>query len=939
MSSSDKKKLFLLDAMALIYRAHFAFSKNPRINSKGLNTGIMLGFTNTLLEVIEKQRPSHLAVAFDTSAPTFRHEQFEAYKANRQETPEDISVGIPWVKQIVEGFNIPILELDGYEADDIIGTIAKKAEYKDFEVFMMTPDKDYGQLVDDHIFLYKPAFMGNAVDIMGPKEVCEKWEIESPDQVRDILGLMGDAVDNIPGIPGIGEKTAKKLLKAYGTIEGLLEHTDDLKGKQKENVVNFGQQGLLSKELATIMQDVPIEFNPKDLSYDGPDEEKLKALFAELEFRTLTKRVFGENIKKSTVKVNEQLGLFTGPQDAAVEEEEDIEEANPIPEPTQMDSVFSKAHDYHKVAGVEAIKELVEYLEIQDELCFDTETTDVDPNRAELVGISFAYITGEAFYIPIPSDHEEAQKLLAPLKPVFENDKITKIGQNIKYDVLVLKNYGIEVKGTYYDTMLAHYLIEPEGKHGMDWLAEHYLNYKPVSIESLIGKKGKNQGNMRDVDVDKVVEYASEDADITLQLAQKLNPDLKERGLEKLFYEVETPLIPVLAAMEFEGISLDKESLAELSTSLEKDIVEIEAKVYEMAGVKFNLASPKQLGEVLFVKMELDPKAKKTKTGQYATGEEVLSKLAHKHEIARAILDFRELVKLKNTYVDTLPTLINPKTGRIHTTYNQVVAATGRLSSVNPNLQNIPIRTERGREIRKAFVARDEDHVILAADYSQIELRIMAAFSKDESMIEAFKEGRDIHSTTAAKIFQVPLEEVTSDMRRKAKTANFGIIYGISAFGLSQRLDISRTEAKEIIDAYFKEFPAVSEYMNDCIENARKNEYVETILGRRRYLRDINSRNATMRGFSERNAINAPIQGSAADMIKVAMIHVHKWMQEKQLKSKMILQVHDELVFDAHKDEVDLLKKEIPKLMTEALPIDVPMQVEVGVGKDWLEAH
>ncbi|WP_215225465.1 DNA polymerase I [Echinicola shivajiensis] len=939
MSSSDKKKLFLLDAMALIYRAHFAFSKNPRINSKGLNTGIMLGFTNTLLEVIEKQKPSHLAVAFDTSAPTFRHEQFEAYKANRQETPEDISVGIPWVKQIVEGFNIPILELDGYEADDIIGTIAKKAEYKHFEVFMMTPDKDYGQLVDDHIFLYKPAFMGNAVDIMGPKEVCEKWEIESPDQVRDILGLMGDAVDNIPGIPGIGEKTAKKLLKAYGSIEGLLEHTDDLKGKQKENVVNFGQQGLLSKELATIMQDVPIEFNPKDLTYDGPNEEKLKALFAELEFRTLTKRVFGENIKKPTVKVNEQLGLFTGPQDTVAEEEEDIEEASPIPTPTQMDTVFSKAHDYHKVDGVKAIKELVEYLEIQDELCFDTETTDVDPNRAELVGISFAYITGEAFYIPIPSDHEEAQKLLAPLKPVFENDKITKIGQNIKYDVLVLKNYGIEVKGTYYDTMLAHYLIEPEGKHGMDWLAEHYLNYKPVSIESLIGKKGKNQGNMRDVDVDKVVEYASEDADITLQLAQKLNPDLKERGLEKLFYEVETPLIPVLAAMEFEGISLDKESLAELSTSLEKDITEIEAKVYELAGVKFNLASPKQLGEVLFVKMELDPKAKKTKTGQYATGEEVLSKLAHKHEIARAILDFRELVKLKNTYVDTLPTLINPKTGRIHTTYNQIVAATGRLSSVNPNLQNIPIRTERGREIRKAFVARDKDHVILAADYSQIELRIMAAFSKDKSMIEAFKEGRDIHSTTAAKIFQVPLEEVTSDMRRKAKTANFGIIYGISAFGLSQRLDISRTEAKEIIDAYFKEFPAVSEYMNDCIEKARKNEYVETILGRRRYLRDINSRNATMRGFSERNAINAPIQGSAADMIKVAMIQVHKWMQEKQLKSKMILQVHDELVFDAHKDEVDLLKKEIPKLMTEALPIEVPMQVEVGVGKDWLEAH
>ncbi|QDH78398.1 DNA polymerase I [Echinicola soli] len=938
MPSSDKKKLFLLDAMALIYRAHFAFSKNPRINSKGLNTGIMLGFTNTLLEVIEKQAPSHVAVAFDTAAPTFRHEQFEAYKANRQEQPEDITVGIPWVKQIVDGFNIPILELDGYEADDIIGTIAKKAEYKDFEVYMMTPDKDYGQLVEEHIFLYKPAFMGNAVDVMGPKEVCAKWEIEDPDQVRDILGLMGDAVDNIPGIPGIGEKTAKKLLKAYGTIEGLLEHVDDLKGKQKENVENFGQQGLLSKELATIKQDVPIEFNPKDLEYDGPDEEKLKALFAEMEFRTLTQRVFGEKMKKPAVKVNEQLGLFTGPEDQA-EEEEEIEEINPMPTPEQTNSVASMVHSYHKVEGLEAIKELVDYLEIQDELCFDTETTDLDPNKAELVGLSFAYLAGEAFYIPVPADQEETKKLLEPLRGVFENEAITKIGQNLKYDALVLKNYGIGLKGKLYDTMLAHYLIEPEGKHNMDWLAEHYLNYRPVSIETLIGKKGKSQGNMRDADVDKVVEYASEDADITLQLAQKLNPDLKERGLEKLFYEVETPLIPVLTAMEYEGVKIDKDSLAELSTALEKDIIQIEARVYELAGVKFNLASPKQLGEVLFVKMELDPKAKKTKTGQFATGEEVLSKLAPKHEIAQAILDYRELVKLKNTYVDTLPTLINPKTNRIHTTYNQVVAATGRLSSINPNLQNIPIRTERGREIRKAFVPRDEDHVILAADYSQIELRIMAAFSQDESMIEAFKEGRDIHSTTAAKIFQVPLDEVTSDMRRKAKTANFGIIYGISAFGLSQRLNIPRGEAKEIIDAYFKEFPAVSQYMNDCIEKARKNEYVETILGRRRYLRDINSRNATMRGYSERNAINAPIQGSAADMIKVAMIHVHKWMQEKQLKSKMILQVHDELVFDAHKDEVDLLKKEIPKLMTKALEIEVPMQVEVGVGKDWLEAH
>ncbi|MDN3669082.1 DNA polymerase I [Echinicola jeungdonensis] len=936
MPSSDKKKLFLLDAMALIYRAHFAFSKNPRINSKGLNTGIMLGFTNTLLEVLEKQKPSHIAVAFDTAAPTFRHEQFEAYKANRQEQPEDIEVGIPWIKQIVSAFKIPVLELDGYEADDIIGTLAKKAEHRDFEIYMMTPDKDYGQLVDKHIFLYKPAFMGNSVDIMGPKEVCEKWGIENPDQVRDILGLMGDSVDNIPGIPGIGEKTAKKLLGEYGTIEELLKNTDKLKGKQKENVENFGQQGLLSKELATIKQDVPIDFDPKDLVYDGPDEEKLKTLFGELEFRTLTKRVFGESLKKPKVKVDEQLGLFTGAEE---EEEDDSPETSPISAPSELDSIYSLAHDYHKMDNLEVIEELVEFLGRQDEFCFDTETTDLDPNKAELVGLSFSYVPGEAFYIPTPKDQEETKKLLEPLRKVFENEKIIKIGQNVKYDVLVLKNYGIDVKGKLYDTMLAHYLIEPEGKHNMDWLAEHYLNYKPVSIESLIGKKGKSQGNMRDVEVDKVVEYASEDADITLQLKNKLNPDLKKSGLEKLFYEVETPLIPVLAVMEFEGVKIDKDSLAELSKALEKESKEIEKKVYEIAGVEFNLSSPKQLGEVLFKKLELDPKAKKTKTGQYATGEEVLSKLANKHEIAQAILDYRELVKLKSTYVDALPALINPKTGRIHTSYNQTVAATGRLSSTNPNLQNIPIRTERGREIRKAFVPRDKDHVILAADYSQIELRIMAAFAKDQSMTDAFKSGRDIHATTAAKIFQVPLEEVTAEMRRKAKTANFGIIYGISPFGLSQRLNISRTEAKEIIDAYFKEFPAVKEYMDACIKKAQKVEYVETILGRRRYLRDINSRNATMRGFSERNAINAPIQGSAADMIKVAMINVHQWMKNENLKSKMILQVHDELVFDAHKDEVDKLKKEIPKIMAEALPIEVPMEVEVGTGKDWLEAH
>lgn len=937
MSSKGDKKLFLLDAMALIYRAHFAFSKNPRINSKGLNTGIMLGFTNTLLEVLEKEKPTHIAVAFDTKAPTFRHVQFEPYKANRQEQPEDIEIGTPWVKQIVQAFNIPVLEMDGFEADDIIGTIAKKAERTSFEVYMMTPDKDYGQIVEDHIFLYKPAFMGNGVDIMGPKEVCAKWDIEHVDQVRDILGLMGDAVDNIPGIPGIGEKTAVKLLKEFGTVEELLKNTHKLKGKQKENVENFAQQGLLSKELATIKIDVPVDFDEVALRYDGPDEEKLKAIFAELEFRILTQRVFGEKMKKPQVKVSEQLGLFSG-METEVKEEEFVEES-PIPAPVLHDSILTTAHDYHKVEGERAIQELIGYLELQEEFCFDTETTSLNPNEAELVGLSFSYVPGEAFYVPIPSDQEKTKEILEMFRNIFANEQIAKIGQNVKYDMLVLMNYGIEVRGKLYDTMLAHYLIEPEGKHSMDWLAQQYLNYKPVSIESLIGKKGKNQGNMRDVEVDEVVAYAAEDADITLKLKQKFDPIIKANGLEKLLHEVESPLISVLADMEFEGVKIDTASLAELSTILDEESKEIEKRVYELAGVRFNLASPKQLGDVLFEKLKLDPKAKKTKTGQYATGEEVLSKLAGEHEIAQAILDYRQMVKLKSTYVDALPTMINPKTGRVHTTYNQFVAATGRLSSINPNLQNIPIRTARGREIRKAFVPRDEQHVLLAADYSQIELRIMAAFSKDESMIEAFKNGRDIHATTAAKIFQVPLEEVTSDMRRKAKTANFGIIYGISAFGLSQRLNISRTEAKDIIDAYFKEFPAVKSYMDDCIEKARKNEYVETILGRRRYLRDINSRNATMRGFAERNAINAPIQGSAADLIKVAMIQVHHWMKKEKLQSKMILQVHDELVFDAHKDEVELLKREIPKLMSNAVKIAVPLEVETGIGGNWLEAH
>ncbi|MDX5337911.1 MAG: DNA polymerase I [Cyclobacteriaceae bacterium] len=939
MNQKQEHKLFLLDAMALIYRAHFAFSKNPRVNSKGLNTGVMLGFTNTLLEVLEKEKPSHIAVAFDLPGPTFRHAQYELYKANRQDQPEDITASIPWVKEIVKAFKIPILELEGFEADDVIGTIAKKAEKERFTVYMMTPDKDYGQIVDEHIFLYKPAFMGNGVDVLGPKQVCEKWGIDHVDQVRDILGLMGDSVDNIPGIPGIGEKTATKLLKEFGTVEGLIANVDKLKGKQKENVENFAQQGIMSKELATIKTDVPIDFEEEDLRYDGFDEEKLRAIFTELEFRTLASRIFKETSgKKASIAAPAQMDLFAAAVSVAPTSEAQEEESS-IQVPATLDTILSNVHNYHKIKGLEAVGELVEYLLLQKELCFDTETTDLDAMKAELVGLSFSYLEGEAYYIPVSENQKETQEILEVLRPVFENEAILKIGQNIKYDMLVLKNYGIEVKGILYDTMLAHYLIEPEGKHSMDWLAQQYLNYQPVSITELIGKKGKNQGNMRDVDEDEVTAYASEDADITLQLKKKFDPILKSNGLEKLFDEVENPLIRVLTAMEFEGVKVDTESLAELSVALEEESKEIEKRVYELAGVRFNLGSPKQLGEVLFEKLKLDPKAKKTKTGQYATGEEILSKLADEHEIAQAILDFRQMVKLKSTYVDALPTMINPKTGRIHTTYNQFVAATGRLSSINPNLQNIPIRTARGREIRKAFVPRDENHILLSADYSQIELRLMAAFSQDESMLEAFKNGRDIHATTAAKIFKVGLEEVTSDMRRKAKTANFGIIYGISAFGLSQRLSIPRTEAKEIIDAYFQEFPAVKAYMDGAIEKAQKNEYVETILGRRRYLRDINSRNQTMRGFAERNAINAPLQGSAADLIKVAMIHVYDWMKKEKLKSKMILQVHDELVFDAHKDEVDLLKKHIPGLMSNAIKLPVPIEVEVGVGSNWLEAH
>ncbi len=932
MSKPDKK-LFLLDAFALIYRAHFAFSKNPRINSKGLNTSVMFGFTNVLLEIINKQKPTHLAVAFDVSGPTFRHEQFPAYKAHREETPEDIKVAVPIVKDIVRAFNIPVLELQGYEADDVIGTFAKKASKEGFEVFMMTPDKDFAQLVEEHVYLYKPAFMGNGVDILGVPEVLAKWDIARIDQITDFLGLQGDAADNIPGIPGIGAKTAVKLLKIYDTVENLVAHAHELKGKQKENVENFGDQGILSKELATIDINVPLAYNSEEMTYTGPDEEKLKALFEDLEFRTMIKRVFGDDTapQKSAQAVQNQLSMFSS---SVATSEESVAEP-----PIEKLTIDTMEHEYHLMDTPALRKELASYLTQQDEFCFDTETTDVDAVEAELVGIAFSYYKGEAYYVPVPADGKEAQEIINDFKEVLENQAIVKIGQNIKYDILVLKKYGINVSGSIFDTMLAHYLIAPEGKHNMDALAEQYLNYTPVSITSLIGAKGKKQGNMRDLDPKEVVEYAGEDADITLQLKEHLAREIEAHEMHDLLHGLEHPLVPVLADMEYEGVRVDESVLKAMSDDLLQESIKAQDDIYKLAGVEFNIASPKQLGEVLFDKMKLVDKPKKTKTGQYATGEEILSKLANEHEIVNRILDFREYQKLKSTYVDALPTMISKRDDRIHTSYSQAVAATGRLSSINPNLQNIPIRTVKGREIRKAFVPRDKNHILMAADYSQIELRIMASFAKDEHMIDAFKNGRDIHATTAAKIFKVPLEEVDSDMRRKAKTANFGIIYGISAFGLSQRLNIPRAEAKEIIDSYFEEFSAVKKYMDATVNLAKENEYVETVMGRRRYLRDINSGNATDRGFAERNAINAPIQGSAADIIKKAMINIDQWMKKENLKSKMILQVHDELVFDVHRDEKDLMEKNVKQLMIDALALEVPMDVEVGFGENWLEAH
>ena len=932
------KKLYLLDGMALIYRAHFALSKSPRFTSNGLNTSAVFGFANTLLELLRREKPSHIAVVFDTQAPTERHTDFVEYKAHREAMPEDLSAALPYVFQLIEGFKIPVITKDGFEADDIIGTLAKKAEKEGYTVYCMTPDKDFAQLVSENIFIYKPARMGNDVEIMGVAEVLKKWEIEHVHQVIDILGLWGDAVDNIPGIPGIGEKTAKELIRRYGSMENIFANAHELKGKQKENVENFQAQGLLSKKLATIILDVPVNLDEAALLLEAPDRELLEPLFAELEFKTLGRRVFGEDFKiTETVKSNNtsQMDLFGSPNAAAFEQHEDSEELALISFKTIQDT----EHVYHLVDTPAARQNLIEQLNAQSAVCFDTESTSTDANMAELVGLSFSFKKGEAYYVPLSEVRNEAMAILKEFESVLANPAIQKIGQNIKYDILLLKWYGIEVKGVLFDTMLAHYLIDADARHGMDVLAENYLQYSPVSITELIGKKGKTQGSMRDVAVEVVKEYAAEDADITLQLKEVFEPMLTATQASDLASKVENPLVYVLADMEFEGVKIDKEVLALLSKELAIDIDIAEKEIFELAGVKFNIASPKQLGEVLFDKLQLDPKAKKTKTGQYQTGEDILSLLAPKHQIVQHILSFRTLQKLKSTYVDALPEMINPKTGRVHTSYNQAVAATGRLSSNNPNLQNIPIKTARGREVRKAFIAKDANHVIISADYSQIELRVIAEMAKEENMLQAFVNGLDIHTATAANIYNVAVEEVTAEQRRNAKAVNFGIIYGQSAFGLSQNLNIPRKEAAEIIEQYFIQFPKIKNYMAQTIDFARENGYVETIMKRRRYLRDINSANATVRGFAERNAINAPIQGSAADMIKMAMLKIHAAIKAQGLQSKMTMQVHDELVFEVPLQEVDQMKVIIETNMKNALPLAVPILVEIGIGENWLAAH
>ncbi|PSK91978.1 DNA polymerase I [Taibaiella chishuiensis] len=938
--SDNNKKLFLLDAMALVYRAYYALIRSPRVTSLGRNTNAQFGFTNTLNDLIQKEKPTHMAVVWDTHAPTERHTDFTDYKANRQEAPEDLLDAIPDIKRIVKGFNIPCLELDGYEADDIVGTVALDAASKGYTVYMVTPDKDYGQVVRENVFIYKPGYKGGTFEILGEKEVCEKWGIQQVSQVIDILGLMGDAVDNIPGIPGIGEKTAAKLLAEYHTLEEVLANADHIKGALGEKVRNGKESAILSKKLATIITNVPVEFHEEDFKLKEWNKEELNTIFNELEFRTIGARILGNapGAAGAAATTTGQTDLFGN---AVITKDNGTTAPDLFTEAEQFNTIDNTPHNYHLVETEAQLNEFLAAAAQQQEICFDTETTGTDAMLAELVGLSFAWHKGEAYYIPCSTDAGEVKALLEKLRPLFDNEHIIWIGQNLKYDLLMLKGYGFGLKGKHFDTMLANYAIEPEGKRGMDMLAMKYLKYQPVSIETLIGKKGKGQGNMRDVPLDKIKEYAAEDADITLQLKEVFTPLLSETEAEDLFYQVENPLVPVLADMEFEGVGIDVNFLADYSKELGREIKEAEAKVYQLAGVEFNLASPKQLGEVLFEKMKLDEKAKKTKTGQYATGEDVLQKLRSKHEIIDSILVFREYSKLKSTYADSLPLMVNPKTGRIHTSFNQSVVVTGRLSSNNPNLQNIPIRTDRGREIRKAFVSVNEDHVLLSADYSQIELRVVAAISGDESMIQAFRDNKDIHRATAAKVYNVTEEEVTFEMRRNAKAVNFGIIYGQSAFGLAENLGISRSEAKEIIDNYFKQYASIKQYMDDSIQFAKQHGYVQTLKGRRIKLADINSSNQTVRGFAERVAINAPIQGSAADMIKLAMIRIDKMLKDAGVRARMILQVHDELVFDVPHTELEQVRALVLEGMQQAmaLPNDVPVIAEAGSGHNWLDAH
>jgi len=919
------KKLFLLDAFALIYRAYYSLGTRFLYNSKGFNTTAVQFFTETLNKLMTQEKPSHLAIAFDTSAPTERHKMVDDYKAGREEMPEDLRISIPIIREIIEAFNIPILELDGYEADDIVGTIAKDAAAKGYTVYMVTPDKDYAQIVDENIFFYKPPNRGKPEEIYGIPEILEKWDIERIDQVIDILGLMGDKVDNIPGVPGVGEKTAIKLLKEFDTIENLLENTDKLKGKLKEKIENNAEQALMSKKLATIIMDVPIKYNFDDFKLVEPNKEKLKALFGDLEFRSLGKRILGDNYNVN--QVGQQISMFGDGDDQHTE----VKESGKTIENTE--------HNYICVNDDKAIDTLLKDLLKQKIVCFDTESTGLDANEAELVGLSFAWKKGEAYYVPVSDKRKEAVERLHRFKAFFENEKIVKIAQNIKYDLLLLKWYDIEVKGNLEDTMLIHYLVEPELRHNMTYLSESYLGYSPVSIESLIGKKGKNQGSMRDVELKKIPEYAAEDADITLQLFEILNPSLKENKLTKVYDKVEMPLVNVLTQMEYNGVNLDVPFLKKYSEELGSSLLETRDKIYDQANLEFNIDSPKQLGTVLFESMEIPYKGKKTKTGQFSTNEETLQKLADEHAIVKDILKYRGLTKLKSTYVDALPNIVNPKTNRIHSSFNQAVAATGRLASHNPNLQNIPIRTEAGKKVRKAFIPSDNNHLLLSADYSQVELRLIASLSDDTAMIDAFNNGIDIHTVTASNVYKVALEDVDTTMRRNAKTVNFGIIYGISAFGLSQRLNIPRKEAKELIENYFAMYPKLKEYMNGNIEFAKKNGFVETVMGRKRKLKDINSANRTVRGFAERNAINSPIQGSAADLIKLAMINVYEKMKRKKLKSKLILQVHDELVFDVLKSEKEVMEKLVVDEMSNALKLKVPLLVDYGIGENWLEAH